>query len=205
MASETAAVWSAIAASCSAIAAFTILRIQHKHMIHSARPELVLTSWKREHKKYGSTEIEVITFSKIKNVGKGSAFHVYINAGEIGHNRPTSSMSTLRISILPVDEEQDINGEILLFWDNVVPDQSGKYISIKITIYSWCSKGYRHETIYNLMAEETKKHFFVGGDVITPGVMLSQRRTISKPVWRLKLFSYLSRLPFIGKFLPKKN
>ena len=105
MASETIAVWSAIVASSSAIAAFTMLRLQHKHIIYSARPEIVLTEWKREHKKYGSTEIEVITFSKIKNVGKDSAFHVHINAGEIEHNRPTSFMSTQRISILPVGEE----------------------------------------------------------------------------------------------------
>jgi hypothetical protein len=205
--STAAAIWSAIAATFSAIAAITIMRIQHRNMLDSARPELVLTGWDRKTIQQGDPKYEVITFNKIRNVGKGSALHVYINSSKIIHDRPAAVLSTKRLSILPANEEYEINGEITLFWDNVPSDDSGhKYLPIDIQIYSWSSRGYRHETIYTLMAVEPFKNcIFAGSCEIAPGVMLSTRKTISKPVWRLKLNRKLSRLPIAGKYIPKDS
>jgi len=203
--SSAAAIWSAIAATFAAIAAITIMRIQHRNMLDSARPELILTEWDRKIRQQGDRKYEIITFNKIKNVGKGSALHLYINASKIIDNRPVALLSTERLSILPANDEYEVNGEITLFWDNVPTNDSGhKYLPIDITIYSWCSRGYRHETIYTLMAVEPfKNHIFPGSSEIAPGVMLSTRRTVSKAVWMLKLFRKLSRLPAIKKYLPK--
>lgn len=207
MSTSAAAIWSAIAATFSAIAATTVMRIQHRNMLDSARPELILTGWDRKIRQEGDRKYEIITFHKIRNVGKGSALHLYINASKIINDRPVAFLSTQRLSILPANEEYEINGEITLFWDNVpTHDSAHKYLSIEIQIYSWCSRGYRHETIYNLLAVEPfKNYIFAGSCEIAPGVMLSTRKTISKPVWRLKLNRKLSRLPIAGKYIPKDS
>lgn len=205
--SSAAAIWSAIAATFSAIAAITIMRIQHRNMLDSARPELILIGWDRKIRQQGDRKYEIITFNKIRNVGKGSALHLYIHSSKIIDDRPVAVLSTERLSILPANEEYEINGEITLFWDNVPTHDSGhKYLSIEIKIYSWCSRGYRHETIYTLMAVEPfKNHIVVGSSEIAPGVMLTTRKTINKPVWRLKLNRKLSCLPIIGKYIPKDS
>ena len=114
-------------------------------------------------------------------------------------------MSTKSLSILPANEEHEINGEITLFWDNAALIRNDhKYLPIEIEIYSWCSKDYRHKTIYSLMAfEPSQSHMVETSSEIAPGVMLTTRRTVSKPVWRLKLLRQLSRLPGIGEYVPK--
>jgi len=202
---SAAAIWSAIAATFSAIAAITIMRIQHRSMLDSARPELILTGWDRKTREQGDNKYDIITFSKIRNVGKGYALYVYINSSKIIDDRLLAVLSTERLSILPANEEYEINGEITLFWDNVATHVSShKYLPIEIEIYSWCSRGYRHETIYTLMATEPLKgNIFAGASEIAPGVTLSTRKTISKPVWRLKLNRKLSRLPIMGKYIRK--
>lgn len=203
--SNAAAIWSAIAATFSAIAAITIMRIQNRIMLDSVRPELILTGWDRKTREQGDNKYDIITFNKIENVGKGSALHIHINSSKTIDNKLLSALSTKRLSILPANEEHEINGEIALYWDNVTSDVSNnKFLPIEIEIYSWCSKNYRHKTIYTLMVVEPFKNTIFGGiGEIAPGVMLSTRRTISKPVWMLKLSSKLHNLSIIGKHIRK--
>ncbi|MFH1715851.1 MAG: hypothetical protein ABIF19_00745 [Planctomycetota bacterium] len=209
MASSAAAIWSAIAATFSAIAAITIMRIQRLNMLDSARPELILMGWDRKIKQIGDLQYDIVTIKKIKNVGKGSASHLTINSSKTIKDKLLSALSTVTISILPANEEYEINGEISLSWDHApTDDRGGKYLEIDIVIHSWCSRGYRHETIYKLFAvDRTQNVSFLGGDEdeIAPGVMLSLRKTISESVWRLKLNRKLSRLPIIRKYSARKN
>lgn len=203
----SAAIWSAIAATFSAIAATTIMLIQHWNMLDSARPDLILTGWDRKIRQQGDRRYDTITLNKIRNVGKGSALHLTINSTKFIDGRLVAALSTETLSILPANEEYEINGEITLFWDHVSTyDKGHKYIQIDIEIHSWCSKGYRHETIYDLLAVDPIKNIsLVGGDEISPGVMLATRKTASKPMWRLKLNRKLSHLPIIEKYIRKDN
>ena len=75
----TAATWSAIAATLSAVAAFLLWRTEHRSFQHSARPEVVVTGWARD----ASAKPDKITFNAIENVGHGSALHIHMNAFSI--------------------------------------------------------------------------------------------------------------------------
>lgn len=155
MASSAAAIWSAIAATFSAIAAITIMLIQHLNMLDSARPELILIGWDRKIKQIGDRKYDIITIEKIRNVGKGSASHVKINSCKVIDEKLLFALSTVTISILPANEEYKINGEISMSWDHAPTDgRGGKYLQIDIEIHSWCLRGFRHETIYELFAVE---------------------------------------------------
>lgn len=194
MSGSAASIWSAIAATFSAIAAISIMLIQHRNMLDSARPELILNGWDRKTRQPGDHKIELITFNKIRNIGKGSALHILINSYKTIDDKPVAVLSTERLSVLPANEEYQINGKISLFWHFVPPDDSGhKHLLIKITILSWCSKGCRHETIYELMAVEPF-YDVVGDREIAPGVRMGTRTTVSKSAWMSKAInSKLSR------------
>lgn len=210
MPSSAAAIWSAIAASFSAITAVTVMRIQHKNMLDASKPEIVLDGWKRSIKGEGDFKRDVLSFNKILNTGKGSALHVYINANEdeiIKGGVPTVAMSTARVSIIPAGKDTNVNSEITLWWQNAKKFGSdNKYISVEIKILCWCSSGYRHETIYNLMVfDMNNPSMTLGNSEVVPGVSLTTRRTISRPVWILKLYRSLSKLPLVGKYVPYKK
>lgn len=206
MTDQTAAIWSAIAASFSAIAAITVMWIQKTIMLDAARPELILDGWKRETKKNNDSEIDIITFNNIRNVGKGSAFHVLINASQVVNSQPTYTMPTNRLSFLPANEDHDITGKISLLWENVKP--TGillESIPIKIKIYAWCSKSHRHITTYNLTVTENKEVIFPGSDIFLDGVSVSNRHTISMPMWKFKIQRKLSQIPIIEKYFTKDH
>lgn len=203
MTNEYAEIWSAVAASFSAIAALTIMYINRRNMIDSATPEIVINGWNRELKKIGDKEYDCLTFSKILNAGRGTAFHLYINATNIKNNLPLTFSSTEHISIIPSGKEVDIEGEITLVWKNV---NEHRLLPIEISIYSLSSKAYRYHTIYRLLAvESNKNHILVGGSIVAPGIMLTQRNTISQPMWKLKVNGYLARLPAIGRLFKDNN
>jgi len=202
--SSAASIWSAVAATCSAVAAITIVRIQRNNMLDSAQPELILTEWSRKNSGHGDQKFELLTFKKIRNVGKGSALHLYLNSSKVIDNKPLAISSTERLSILPPNGEYEINGEIALFWNNAAFSVEGgpKYIPIDVKIYSWCSKNYRYETLYKLMAfEPSDKKIVDDSNEIAPGIILTARTTVRNPVWKLKMFRQLSRLPIVGKRL----
>ncbi|MEJ1358319.1 MAG: hypothetical protein RPU51_09125 [Candidatus Sedimenticola sp. (ex Thyasira tokunagai)] len=205
MAIEVASIWSAIAATFSAVAAISILRIQHNNMLDAARPEIILDGWSRKTRKIGENEIDVITFSKVINAGNGSALHVHINKDDlILEDRPEWMLSTKMIPIVSSNEKVEVQGELILWWKNVKSrKESGTSLHIKIKIYCFCTKGHRHETNYLLLAVESPEtHSLGGGDEVAPGVMICSRTTNSVAVWWLKLCIRLAKIPKIGKYVP---
>ena len=198
-----AAFWSAVAASFSAFAAVTAILIQRRILLESVRPELVLTGWERQARGEGNSAREVVTVRSIKNVGRGPALHLHVDASHTHENRPVAFMSTKRMPILAPNEEMDIESEITLWWKNVAQSSEGpKVIPINIQIYSWDSRNMRHETKYSLAAFELQENSLVA-DTVARGLMLMTRGTISRSVWVLKLYSRLARLPFVGKAFGK--
>jgi hypothetical protein len=79
-----------------------------------------------------------------------------------------------------------------------------KFIPINIRIYAWDSGGMRHETKYSLIAVELGSLTFAG-DPIAPGLMLSSRFTITKPVWLLKLLGRVAGVPLLGAMFREKR
>lgn len=187
MPNPEAATWSAVAAIFSAISSFLVMLIQRRNLLESVRPELVLVGWSRETRGEGESAHEVISFKTVRNVGRGAALNVFVNASRIKDNRPEAFLATIRVPILAVNEENDVNGEITVWWKNVKPDAQGnKFLPITITIWYWDSRSMRHEKTYCLFAVELNSRVGVSDD-IAPGVMLGQRKTKTEPVWLLRL------------------
>lgn len=209
MASDTAAIWSAIAATFSAITAWIVMRLQRKSLLDNSKPEIVIEGWKRFTKQHAGNKYDVLSFEKISNAGKGSALRVYINTNEeemIQDEAPSTSMSTVQIPIIPAGKSVDIKSEINLFWQNAkFFGEKNKYIPVSIKIYSWCVNQYRHETNYSLMVFDINNPPVFGGDQLAQGVNMGSRRTISQPVWKLKTLAYFAKMYKKIKLLLKKK
>ena len=115
MPNDFASLWSAVAATFSAVAALTMMFIHRRNMIDAASPEVIIEGWGRKILRVGETEKDVLTFAKISNVGKGSAFDICINATDSINERPLTASSTRSFPIIPSGKEIAVNGEIFLF------------------------------------------------------------------------------------------
>ncbi len=200
LANVTSAVWAAIAASFAALSSFLIMLIQKQALLESVRPELVLTGWNRQRQGNAESQHDVITFLKVKNVGRGVAFHVNVfSLTRMVQNKPTAVMSNIRLPLIAPTEEAEVEGRILVRWKNIDGGDKGfKHLPIDITILCWDSRGRRHETKYGILAMEPYGQTLVS-DEMAPGVMFGTRRTTIRPVWVLKLKRKLGRVPLLGK------
>lgn len=171
----TATVWSAIAASFSAVTAFLMFRVQRTNLRESIRPELVLSGWSRRgHNE--AHEIEALGFSTIRNVGRGPALHVYMNAlGSDARSRPLYTMSTITCPIIAAGESHDLEESILLYARNI--RETGHPVApVDILIWYHDLHGRRYETRYNL-AVSVGDTLMAGVMTLAPGVALYRRHT----------------------------
>src|SRR5262245_50736519 len=121
----TAAFWSAIAATFSAISAFVVMMIQRRALLEAARPELVVDGWGREYRGEGEDTYEVITIKKIWNVGKGAALHVSFQMLD-QTDEPVALIPSVHIPIIGADERLEIgDNPIRLWWENAPRDKNG--------------------------------------------------------------------------------
>lgn len=198
----TSANWSAVAALFAALSSFLTLLVQRRNLLESVRPELVLLDWGRQTEGVGAAAHEVVSFRTIRNVGRGAAFHVNINCDHITDDSPRrmlAGMGTIRLPIVAVGESTGANGQISIWFKNVEPDNAGKRLPITVTILCWDSRNIRHQTRYQLFAVEIPSGVTFSAHVVAPGVALVSRRTTMKPVWRLRLWARLGRIPGLGR------
>lgn len=162
--------------------------------MESVRPELLLTGWTRRQEGRGNPAREVIAFQSVRNVGRGAALHVHVNAFQEMANRPTAILTTIQIPILPAGETHEVNGEIVVWWKNVPPAEgSVKDLAITIDILCWDSRNMRHETRYRLAAAESPENTIMIG-AVAPGVMLGARTTHIRSVRMLKVARQVERI-----------
>jgi len=93
-----AALWSAVAASFSALAAVVAMLIQRRNLLEAVRPEFVLVGWGRLPRGDGDAAHKVITIQSIKNVGRGAALHVQLDSMYMIDHRPVAVLSTKRLN-----------------------------------------------------------------------------------------------------------
>ena len=82
MPNNSAAIWSAVAASFAALSSFLMMLIQRRNLMESVRPEMVLTGWSRREEGQGDAAHEVIAIQMIKNVGRGPALNIMLTSGQ---------------------------------------------------------------------------------------------------------------------------
>jgi hypothetical protein len=197
----TTATWSAVAASFSALSSFLIWRIQRRNLLESVRPELKLTGWARTAVGQGDTAPEVITFQTIKNVGRGNALNVDVSALDVvGGKALTYALTSVRVPIIESHEQTAANGTILVYWNNVEPDQQDdKHLLIRIRIVCSDSQSMIHRTRYDLFARRAQNSLIACAQIIAPGLAVADSRAISRPLWRHKLFARLGSVPVLGR------
>jgi len=160
----------AIAAMFSALSAFFSRRIQRDNLRESVRPELVLLGWSRTPPaKPGGPDI--IIFTAIKNVGRGSAFNIWIQADPAG-------MTTRRFSLLAVNDEITVGNGHIAVW------LTGEVAAVTVKVTCWDSRRNEYETRY-LLTVISLSHPSMLIDPIAPGV-IDTRTTIMRPAWWLK-------------------
>lgn len=159
--------------------------IHRRNLLEAARPELVLTDWSREDVTHGEVHYEVVKFRKIRNIGRGIALGVYMNCSLNAGRYPIAVMSTIRVPVLAAGEELEVDGSITIWWKNAEPHEGVKWIAPAISMLSWDARNMRHETTYRLFISSN----VAGGlspSTLAPGIDLSSRSTVSRPVWALK-------------------
>jgi hypothetical protein len=175
------------------MAALVAMRIQGANRRDAARPEIVVTGWKRSTRTVAGRSVDSLQFDSIRNVGKGPALHVQVNCVDAAGSPGPAWMASLRVAIIATNEVQTVSGEITLHWDR--PDHkypNPKMISVSLRILAWDTLSYRHETLYKLVAVPQD---LPGGfdEEVADGVMLLQRLTTTRPVWLLKLKARIGR------------
>jgi hypothetical protein len=170
----TPQLWSAVAATCSALAAWSAWRIAHLNLLESVRPEIVLTGWERVRCGEGETSHEQLVFGAIKNIGRGPVLHLYANARLIVDEKPRAFMSTLRLPIIASSESVPVSWPITVFFKNVPALDGRKYLSFNIVLRCFDLRGLRHQTTYTLMMAEEPP--MLGSSDIAPGVALTLRK-----------------------------
>jgi len=179
-----ASAWSAIAAFLSLFVACLMLIYQSRTYREQARPELIISDFKRT--KNERTGNDQISFSRIKNVGKGSALHMSVNSFHLAcDDRATAIMASYQSPIVSIGEEVVADCSIDLFWQHITGKPGSKSISIPIDILCWDTTGVRYHTKYYLHASEILSNNFYASEVADK-LMLGARSVVIQPVWLLK-------------------
>jgi len=158
---------STIAAACSAIAAVVMVLIQRRNSIEAARPELVITNWDRNTRGTTDNPFDVIGFSTIRNMGTGPALHVCIGS-RIDGNPPRSGATGGRIMILAPAQEDTIDGELIVYWKNIVEER--RIYSVTLELLCWDTRGGRYTTHYSMIICENRNSVLFSMDIVAPGV-----------------------------------
>ncbi len=141
--------WTVVAAAFSALSSFLIMRIHRSNLLESVRPELVLLGWSRNFRGQGQSAHDVLTFSGIKNVGRGTAFNIWLHT--VHDTAGRSFMVTKRLSILAANEQGTFEaGEpsvIQLWFKNAAGNPT---IHVTLHVSSWDSRGNYYDTRYGL-------------------------------------------------------
>jgi len=203
--STFASIGSAVAALFSAIAALSIMFIHRRNSIDAASPEIVIEGWNRETKKNGKTKTDVLTYTKISNVGKGPALHICINASIIINKKPLAVSSTENFPIIPAGKEIYHRGEILMFWENISDVYEDGLFRLEIKITCWSTKNYRYDTTYELFLGNFNRQIVMANATnVAPYAWLTTRTSKSYPIWKLKMGRYFSKLPVVGQFFQNR-
>jgi len=107
-------------------------------------------------------------------------------------------MGTERLAIVAPNDSATVRGEVSLWWKNVPTQEGGKFLPVVLTILCSDSRGFRHKTVYTLMAVELLSGVGIANS-IAPGVGFGTRTTKAQPVWFLKIRSRMARIPLIGR------
>lgn len=169
------AIWSATAASLSAITAYLTFRIHSTNSRETIRPELVVKGWERT----GTTESpEEIHLGPIKNIGRGAAFNIWTKCLGRHEGIVTASMVPISLPVLAANDEHELSESIRINWRSIrnaseLEDQC----SVPLTLTYSDSRGCWYVTTYHLFIHESQSYEIVGVTTAAPGLFILHRDT----------------------------
>lgn len=195
---STPAFWSAVAASCSAFAAFIMALIHRRNLIESVRPVIMLDNWERRRKDAGSLALDQILFKAVRNVGRGPALYVYMNAFTAERGLPQGGMSTWRAAIIPNSDRVEIDNPITLFFQNAGGEPGHRLLPLRIDIFFRDIRGRAHLTHFEFLVAENPNQ--APGDHVAPGVIFATWDSRTETVARRKMRKQMRRVPWLRRF-----
>jgi len=192
------AAWSALATGFAAVATGMMWIVQRKTLKESVRPQLVLTGWSRDQ----DGEDDVITFTGVRNVGAGTALHVYMNSFFIDEvDRPEYVMGTERIPVIAPGDQETVDCPIRIYWKNIPFDSKGsRGVMVRIRVKSWDTLGNCHNTEYELYVLAMDAPGAVAYEIL-PNVMLGIRRIRTDTAFVLRLKRQARKVPLLRQLI----
>jgi hypothetical protein len=188
------AIWSALAATCSCVAALVLMRIHLLNRRDSVRPEIVFDGWSFEAESSGAG---IIRFTKVKNLGKGPALHMFAlmkipGATPLERGGPFHAFFIEPMSFLSAASEVPVDWHAYFRW--VGSSIAGcDLVPLHLTLVVSDLHGRRHETTYELAASRGRG---LGGNVtcLADGLYCIRRITTVTPSWRMRFGSHGARI-----------
>jgi hypothetical protein len=177
------AVWSATAATLSALVAWMVLRIHRQNAIQSVRPELIIENW---HLTGDAPEPDWFNLGMIKNVGNGLAVTVIVNASVNNDSKcPVISTATSHLPYIYPDKELPLeSGHI--WWKNASDET---FVTFRADAYCWDVHGNRYIFEFTFLARRYPQIGMSGGRAVE----LDRLTLISRRV-RFRSHRYLAIL-----------
>jgi hypothetical protein len=145
-----AAIWSAVAASCSAIAAWSSLLLNRRAGIEAVRPDLLLGEWKLI-KPSSAPRIE-IHIGNINNYGKGPARYVHL-AVEVPVRHAHFAGMTLNVIVtIPPAQAIQPDGYAVVLLQPDYKKQAEGLVPARITVTYYDIRGNRYRQDLRLLA-----------------------------------------------------
>ena len=178
----------AVAAMFSALSSLLIWRVQRQNLLETMRPELTLFNWGRvtQGDIPSNNSRAVVLFAKIKNVGRGAAFNVWLRV-----DRPQDgpySMGTIRLPIIAANEELSLADSRIVVW---FKDAAVKAVRVPLIVSSSDSRGNVYTVVHDLLVVRGDIPF--AGSTIADNVDVTRKSTMT-PAWRLRLRARRNRL-----------
>jgi hypothetical protein len=148
------AIWSAVIASFAALIAFLMMLISWRNRLESVRPELVLLDWTRFEEGEGNIRHEIISFRKIRNAGRGTAFNVLVGDTKTDEF-PTIHIPYFRTDVIAANEAVEVDGRVIVYWKNRTQKEGDayKHANIMIPISFADSSGVMYFTEFSSTAQ----------------------------------------------------
>lgn len=193
----TPAIWSAVAASLSALAAWFSFLLNRRNAVDSTRPDLVLEGWGLEVTETpGQHPKGTLHIDATKNLGRGPARHVWIeviNPEKQGvicrtrYNKPTSLHPSESKQIACSTEFEWKDGKCITIEEK---NSICYFYVLELVLHYWDTRNYKHELTYLLRLTHCTGPYslkgFFGDEVLAEGVGLTDRRLKVRRSWGTK-------------------
>jgi hypothetical protein len=193
------AVWSAIAASFSALASSAIFLFHRRNLRESVRPTLNPINFRRNARE--PDQFDSLMVGRFRNDGRGPAQFITITSNSL--NRPGVEFAVFataaHVPSMPAGQSEVVNFEIRFMWDLVdllPPHNDRRAIRFSLWIDFADAQNNFYQTEYELVAiNPVSMSGPIPGLVVIDGLKLTNSRTVVTTPFMRRMLAVVDRLP----------